>query len=255
MGYGINEDKDYISNFIPYDDLRGTDSSAKLLAGVIAKLLNNAGIQFRSKGCENIGLFVGHDQLCPESIEAFEDSIRERGIKHLSAAAFTRLVINYPTGACCRLFGLKGPVAVIAAKPDNGMAALCIAADFLACRNDTDLMIVASVLEQEHGNHGVAAGLLLKAGDLISQFCLKGWSISRNSELALAKSLEMAVLNPGDMDDINEISALENQGLCTLIKKIESNKKADQPYILLRSKGNIDFDSIDIILKRDKYAN
>ena len=256
LGYGINEDKDYINSFIPYDDFRSTDLSAKLLAGVVAKLLNNAGIQFRSKDCENIGLFVGQDQLSPESIEAFEDSIRGRGIKHLSAAAFTRLVINYPTGACCRLFGLKGPVSVMAAKPDNGMTALCIAADFLAWRNDADLMIVASVDEQEHGNYGIAAGFLLKAGDIKLPIRLKGWSMSRNSDIALEKSLEMAGIKPGDIANLNEISSSADQGLCTLIKKIESNKNTKQPFILVRSKGNIDCNRIDIILeKRDTYAN
>jgi 3-oxoacyl-[acyl-carrier-protein] synthase II len=256
LGYGINEDKDYINSFIPYDDLRSTDLSAKLLAGVVAKLLDNAEIHFRSEECENIGLFVGQDQLSPESIEAFEDSISGRGIKHLSAAAFTRLVINYPAGACCRIFGLKGPVAVMAAKPDNGLTALCLAADFLAWRNDADLMIVASVDEKEHGNNGIAAGFLLKAGYVKSPIRLKAWSMSRDSNRSLEKALGMAGLKPGDIESSNENQPSTERGLCALIERIESNKNTNLPIVLLRSKGNIDCNSIDIILeKRDAYAS
>ncbi|MBE0676136.1 MAG: hypothetical protein IH591_15880 [Bacteroidales bacterium] len=255
LGYAINEDKDYIDRFIPYDELRSTDLSAKLLAGVVAKLLNNVGLHFRSKECENIGLFVGQDQLSPESIHAFEDSIRERGIKHLSAAAFTRLVINYPSGACCRLFGLKGPVTVVAAKPDNGMTALCLAADFLARRNDTDLMIVASVDEQENGNLGVAAGFLLKAGNIKSPIRLIGWSMSGNFDIALEKSLKMAGIKSGDIVNLNEILSPADQGLCTLIKEIEENKSTKQHFILIKSKEDMDCNAINIILEiREEYG-
>ena len=254
LGWAINEDKDYISSFIPHDDLRSTDLSAKLLAGVIAKLLNNAEINFRSKDCENIGLFVGQDQLSSESIHAFEASINERGIKHLSAAAFTRLVINYPTGACCRLFGLKGPVAVFAAKPDNGMTALCFAADFLTGRNDTDLMIVAAVDELNNDKSGIAAGLLLKAGDIESPIHLKRWSMSRNSDISLEKSLKKVGLKPGDNVILNKILSLPNQGLSAIVKKIERNTFTKNPFIRVRSREDDDKNEINIILER-RYEN
>ncbi len=252
LGYEVNEDRDYIDRHIPYDDIRNTDLSARLLAGLVAKLLNNAGIQFRSKECENIGLFVGQDKISPESVEAFNDSIRERGIKHLSAAAFTRLVINYPAGACCKLFGLKGPLAVIAAKPDNGMSALCIAADFLTWRNDTDLMIVASVDEHENDNYGVAAGLLLKAGEIRSPIRLKGWSISGNNDKALERSMEMAGIKRGDIASLSKISFSEDRGLCTLVKEIDNNKSKNLPFILLKNDGNKNRNGIYIILENSE---
>jgi 3-oxoacyl-[acyl-carrier-protein] synthase II len=256
LGWEINEDKDYINSFIPYDDLRSTDLSAKLLAGVVAKLLNDAGILFRSKDCEDIGMFVGQDQLSPESIQAFEDSISERGIKHLSAAAFTRLVVNYPIGACCRLFGLKGPVAAIAAKPDNGMTAFCIAADFLAWRNDTDLMIVASVSEQENGNSAVAAGFLLKAGNIKSPIRLRGYSMFGNSDMTFEESLKTAGLNTGDIATLKPTYSPADQGLCTLVDLIENNKNTNHPFLLVRSEGDLNCKGIDIIIeRRDHYAN
>jgi len=256
LGWAINEDKDFICNFIPYDELRSTDLSAKLLAGVVAKLLNDAGIPFRSKEAENIGLFVGQDQLSPESIKAFEESINQRGIKHLSAAAFTRLVINYPSGACCRLFGLKGPVAVVAAKPDNGMTALCLASDFLAGRNDADLMIVAAVDEQENGNNGLAAGLLLEAGDTNSSFRLKGWSMSKNPDMAFQKALGMAGLKLVNKNKSEILSPLD-QGICTIVKEMENFENANRSFIIVGSIGNEKNSSgINIILvKSDEHAN
>jgi 3-oxoacyl-[acyl-carrier-protein] synthase II len=250
LGYGYNMDKDYINKFIPYDDLRSIDLSAKLLAGVVAKLLNNAGIQFRSNECDNIGLFVGQDHLSAESLEDFENSIRERGIKHLSASAFTKLVINYPTGVCCRLFGLKGPIATIAAKPDNGMTALCLGADSLAWRNDTDLMIVASVDD----NYGEAVGLLFKAGDEESPIRLKGWSMSRNFDSATEEASKVDGLRTGDINSLNVTYSPANHGLHTLIDMIENIKNTNQNLFIIKSEGDLNHMGIDIIIERERLV-
>jgi hypothetical protein len=252
IGYGINTDKDYINQFIPYDDLRSTDLSAKLLAGVVAMILHNAGIPFRSNECDNIGLFVGQDHLCAESIDALDNSISERGINHLSASAFTRLVINYPAGVCCRLFGLKGPVAAIAAKPDNGLTTLCLGADFLARRNEPDLMIVASVDEQEKGKEPFAgaAGLLLRAGDDKSPICLKGWSMSRNFDQATEEVLKMSGLKNSDVTSLQVISSPACPDLCTLIDTMENNKNSNHHFIHFKSERDSNYMGIDIIIEK-----
>jgi 3-oxoacyl-[acyl-carrier-protein] synthase II len=252
IGYGINADKDYINQFIPYDDLRSTDLSAKLLSGVVAMILNNAGIPFRSNECENIGLFVGQDHLSAESIEALDNSIMERGINHLSASAFTRLVINYPAGVCCRLFGLKGPVASLAAKPANGMTALCLAADYLAWRNDTDVMIVASVDEQGQGKNKFAGavGLLLKAGDEKSPICLKGWSMSRNFDKATEQALKMSGLRTGDLTSFNATFSPACPDLCTLIDTIENIKNTNKHFFHIKSERDLNYMGIDIIIEK-----
>jgi 3-oxoacyl-[acyl-carrier-protein] synthase II len=255
LGYGINLDEDYISRFVPYDDLRSIDKSAKLLAGVVAMILNNAGIQFRSNECDNIGLFVGQDHLSDESLKALDSSIRERGIKHLSASAFIQLVINYPAGVCCRLFGLKGPVAAMAAIPDSGMTALCLGADYLAWRNDTDVMIIASVDDHEQGkdNHAGAVGLLLKAGDLESPIRLTGWSMSRNFDRETGKTMKMDRLKPGDdTTSVNVISSAASPGLCSLINTIENIRNAAQHSFLISSERKLNYMGIDVIIER-KY--
>jgi 3-oxoacyl-[acyl-carrier-protein] synthase II len=249
IGYGINRDKNYINNFIPYDDLRNTDLAAMLLTGVVAMVLNNAGIQFRSNDCENIGLFVAQDQVSDDSLEALDNSIRERGIKHLSASAFTRLVVNYPAGVCCRLFGIKGPVAVMAAKPDSGLAALCQAADFLAWRDDTDMIIVASVDDLDQ--NGNAAALLLKAGDDQFPVQLFDWSLSRNS-----LNTKEAEYMDGKAASVNFISSHAGQGLYDVVDAIEDLKITNQDSIHIRSDKNSNEMVIDIkIEKKNSHAN
>ncbi|TLX78370.1 hypothetical protein E9993_01440 [Labilibacter sediminis] len=211
LGHAVNFDKDYINKHIPFDDLRNTDLAAKLLAGVVAKLLNNAEIQFRSNECENTGLFVGQDDLSEDSLKALQNSIRDRGMKHLSAAAFTRLVVNYPASVCCRLFGLKGPVAALAERPDNGMTALCLAADTLAWRDGADVMIVASV-DTHNDNKNTpagAVGILLKAQEGESPLCLTKWSMSGLT--------------------LNSTSFPDTRGLYTLIETLENSKKVCKP--------------------------
>ncbi len=249
VGYGINRDKNYINNFIPYDDLRNTDLAAKLLTGVVAMVLNNAGMQFRSNECENIGIFVAQDQLSDDSLEALDNSIRERGIKHLSASAFTRLVVNYPAGVCCRLFGIKGPVAVMAAKPDSGLTALCQAADFLAWRDDTDMIIVASVNDLDQ--NGSAAALLLIAGNGQFPVQLNDWSMSRNS-LHTTEAVYASVENAS----VNFTSSHAGQGLFDIIDAIENLKITDQNFFHVRSEKNSNDMVIDIIIERkDSHAN
>ncbi len=258
VGYGLNLEEDYINRFIPYDDLRSTDMSAKLLAGVVAMILNDAGIEFRSDECDKIGLFVGQDHLSDESLKALDKSISERGIRHLSASAFTRLVINYPAGVCCRLFGFKGPVAAISAKPDSGMAALYLGADNLARRNDTDLMIIASVDDHKHGKDksAGAVGLLLRAGDERSPIRLTGWSLSRKSDKGTEEALKMDDLKPGNTASGPLISSAGSPGLCALIDTIKNINHTDQNSFLIRSEKDLNYMGIDIIIeKKYQYAN
>jgi 3-oxoacyl-[acyl-carrier-protein] synthase II len=257
LGYGINPEEDYINRFIPDDDLRGIDISARLLAGVVAMILNNSGIQFRSKECESIGLFVGQDNLSGESVEDFKNSITERGIKHLSASAFTRMVINYPAGVCCRLFGLKGPVSAISARPESGMTAFCFGADYLAWRNDTDSIIIASVNDHVEGENkdACAVGLLLKAGDENSTIRLAGWSMSGNSENATEEALKMAKLRTGDFNSVNVTASSASPGLCALINTIENSGNVTQEYFLIKGERELNSMGIDIIIeRRDKHA-
>ncbi|TVR39239.1 MAG: hypothetical protein EA394_09800 [Bacteroidia bacterium] len=248
LGYGINLDKDYINNFVPYDDLRSTDLTAQLLAGVVAMVLNNAGIPFRSNECENIGLYVGQDHISEDSREEFEISIRERNIKHLSASAFTRLVVNYPAGVCCRLFGIKGPVAVTTAKPDSGLTALCLAADNLAWRDDTDLMIVAAVAshDPDSGKPARAVGLLLKAGDEKSPVRLKKWSMFRNPIHKHEESLKA----DGGLACLKAGSSPVSPDLGDIVSAIKAINDNTQDSVQIKSEQSLNNMGFEIIIER-----
>jgi 3-oxoacyl-[acyl-carrier-protein] synthase II len=249
--YAINTDEEHISNFIPYEDIRNLDLSATLLAGVVAKVLTEAGIQIRSNECENIGLFVGQDSISEDSLQALAASIQQRGIKHLSAAAFTRLVVNYPAGACCRLFGIKGPVAVVAARPDNGLAALCLAADHLAWRDDTDLMIVASVDDQHKGSTKPprAVAMLLRSGDDKQSLCLEKWTMQRNFDpntsdipkVSLEDTLAKNTANESEPDLYDLVSALT----------MPENKSKNR--FQLKTKQSIDQMEFEIVIERKNH--
>jgi 3-oxoacyl-[acyl-carrier-protein] synthase II len=249
LGYGINLDENYINNFVPYDDLRSTDLSAKLLAGVVAMVLNNAGIPFRSNECENMGLFVGQDHISEDSLEALDNSICDRGIKHLSASAFTRLVVNYPASVSCRLFGIKGPVAVAAAKPESGLTAFCLAADNLAWRDDTDLMIVASVESHNPGSDkpARAVGLLLKAGNEKSPVRLKKWAMVPKS----VNKHEEALNTGGDFEYPKDSSTPANADLCDIINAIRDSSITATDSILIRSAQNSNYMGIEIIIEKE----
>lgn len=251
VGYGLNLEVDYISKFIPYDDLRSTDPPAKLLAGVIAMILNDAGIEFRSDECDNIGLFVGQDHLSDESLEALDKSINERGIRHLSASAFTRLVINYPAGVCCRLFGLKGPAAAISAKPDSGMTSLYLGAEYLARSNDTDLIIVAYVDDKKISMNrpAGAVGFLLKAGDEESPLRLTGWSLLRKTGKDNVGALKHNDMKISTTATANDTSSSGSPGLCDLFDTISNINNTDQNSFLIRSEKNLNYMGIDMMIE------
>ncbi len=248
LGYGINTDKDYINNFIPYDELRSTDLTAQLLAGVVAMILNHADIPFRSNECENIGLFVGQRQISEDSREAFDASISERGIKHLSASAFTRLVVNYPAGVCCRLFGIKGPVAVTDARPDSGLATLCLAADNLAWRDDTDLMIVAAVdmHDPDSGKPARAVGVLLKAGDETSPVRLKKWSMFRNPIHKHEESLQ----SDGGLACLKASSSPVSPNLGDIVSAITAINDNTQDSVHIKREQSLNNMGFEIIIER-----
>lgn len=250
-GLGINLENDCINQYIPEGELRGLDRSARLLTGAVAMTLTDAGIRFRSNMSEGIGLFVGQENLSQESVESFETSIKDRGIKHLSALAFTRMVVNYPTGVCCRLFGLKGPIATMAAKPDSGLTALFYSADYLAWRNDTNFLLAASVNEHDapNDNKAGAASILLKAGDDNASINLRGWAIAKDSETATKKALVMACLKATEVTQLDISTSHANPGLYSLIYAINDLKNNNSGPFLLKC-HNENFMGIAMIVEK-----
>ena len=195
-GTGMVQDGHQINQFAPRSELRGIDMSARLLAGATAIALTGAGVRLRTLDCERIGLFVGQTRVSSESAKAFDKSIQARGLAHLSAATFARMVCNYPTGVCCRLFGLKGPTATLSTGPDSGLTALVLAADHLAWRDDVNSLLTAAVDEPAELDDydGGAASILLKAGERTAPINLTGWALAIDCEAAIEQALASASL-------------------------------------------------------------
>ena len=200
-GTGMSQDGTAIDRFVPHSELRGTDMSVRLLASAVAGALTDAGYQVRTPDCEEMGLFVGQIRVSPGSVAAFEESVHERGVGHVSAPAFSRMVCNYATGACCRFFGLKGPVATVATGADSGLTALVLGADHLAWRSHFSHLVAASVDEggEFDGPRSAAAGILLEAGAGISPVMLSGWALGRDREAAIGQALARAHLSHGEV--------------------------------------------------------
>ena len=175
---GIVQDGQQVNQFAPRTELRGIDMSARLLAGAAGTALADAGIRTLTPDGEGIGLFVGQTRVSPESVKAFDKSVQARGLAHLSASAFTRMVCNYATGVCCRLFGLKGPAATLSTGVDSGLSALILAADHLAWRNDVNHLLAAAVDEPDESDNyeNGAASILLKAEEASDPINLTGWA-------------------------------------------------------------------------------
>ena len=238
-GTGIVQNVHQVNQFVPRAELRGIDMSARLLASAVAVALTDAGVRLRTPSCEGIGLFVGQTRVSPESAKAFDESIQARGLAHLSAATFTRMVCNYATGVCCRLFGLKGPTAALSTGPDSGLTALVLAADHLAWRNDVNSLLTAAVDEPgELDNYDTgAASILLKAGEKTGSINLIGWALATDCKGAIEQALARASLKREEVVPIAVPGPPTVAGLWAVIAAINALKLGKQGPFLISSRS------------------
>ena len=235
----VVQDYYQISRFAPRTELRGIDRSARLLASATAAALTDAGVRLRTPDCEGIGLFAGQTRVSPESVEAFDKSIQERGLVHLSPAAFTRMVCNYATGVCCRLFGLKGPTATLSTGPDSGLTALVLAADHLAWRDDVSALLAAAVDEPGASDDydSGAASILLKAGEESAPINLTSWALATDCELATEQALAKAGLSRKEVVPMIVPGPPTIAGLQTVIAAVNALKEGEPGPFLISNQG------------------
>ena len=238
-GAGIVQDGQQVNQFAPRPELRGIDMSARLLAGATGTALADAGVRLRTPDCERIGLFVGQTRVSPESVEAFDKSVQMRGLAHLSASAFTRMVCNYATGVCCRLFGLKGPTATLSTGVDSGLTALILAADHLAWRDDVNHLLAAAVDEPDESDNyeNGAASILLKAGEASAPINLTGWALATNCQLATERALAKASLNREEVVLMAVPGPPTVAGLWAVIAAMDALKTGAKGPFLISNRG------------------
>jgi 3-oxoacyl-[acyl-carrier-protein] synthase II len=168
-GLGVREEIEprALESLVPGADARGLDPASALLTASAALALRDARVVLSGERRGRCGLLVGQCRPSPESLRAFSCSIAERGLARLSASAFARIVLNAAAGFCSKLLGARGPLTVLAAGPASGLAAVVLAAHWLATRDDVGLVLAASVSEEDPdapaGAATGAVGLLLEA--------------------------------------------------------------------------------------------
>lgn len=156
-------------------DTRGFDPLSRYLTIAAAEALRDSGLNMRGPLRDRTGLFGALVRISPASAHELQDSVDERGLTRLSAPAFTRVVLNASIGACARAFSLRGPTTTVTTGNGSGLAALALAVDHLALRDDADVVCVAAADE-------------LDRDELPEQMCEAGVCLVLATPEALSKS-------------------------------------------------------------------
>ena len=238
-GTGQASSESLLENYVPVRELRGLDLSAKYLGGAVAASLAEAKIRLRSPQCTNIGLFVGQERISEETYNEFMNSIRTRGVRNLSADAFTRMVVNYGTGVCSRLFELKGLTTTLANDNDSGLAALVLSANYLTWDTEKKYFLAAAVDEPKEKDtfDPQAASVLLKTADKHDDFHLTGWSMAADSNTAISRAILMSGKKESDVTSVHVDGSLACSGLNTVISTIKNIKSKGSFLISNERKG------------------
>lgn len=238
-GVGAVQDWSRLNQCVPLTELRGLDASARLLASAVTTALMDAKLRLRSKDCEEIGLFVGQTRVSPESYTAFGKSIYERGLAHLSAPAFTRMVVNNATGVCCRLCGLKGPTATLSTGSDSGLTALILGAEHLAWRDDVSRLLTAAVDEagQSDSHDSAAACLLLDAQNDAAPVSLTAWALAADCKTAVAQALVMARRNREEVTPMAVSGPPASASLRAVVAATNAIRRGESGPFLISDRG------------------
>jgi 3-oxoacyl-[acyl-carrier-protein] synthase II len=179
-----------LRDLVPTADGRGLDASSVMLTAAVSRALDDARLQLRGRERERAGLFVGACRLSPSSGREYEASLGRRA----SAQAFTRIVLNAPTGACARLLALKGPTTTLAAGTASGLVAVIHAADHLARHDAADVIAAAAVDELEPESAGCDGAACVVLAARPSPVRVAGWGLAGPGQLdaAIARALAAA---------------------------------------------------------------
>ena len=194
---------------VPTAESRGLDPMSRFLTASAALSLADAGVPRRGRTGDRIGLFVGASRPSPSSAREFRQSIEERGLRGLSAAAFTRIVLNAPAGFCSKLLSLRGPLTTITTGPGSGLVAIALAAEFLSTREEVDWIVAGAASEQDPGGPGDAsrpgaegaacmtlgAGPALGSGAAEAGVRVEGWGFAGRG--GLSDAIARARCSPG----------------------------------------------------------
>ena len=190
----------------PGIDPRSLDATSRLLIVAAHRALQRARLEL---GCEAVnlaGLFEGQRRASPSSTDDFEKSIETRGLLGASGSAFTRRVLNTPTGAASRGLALRGPTTTLSTGRGSGLVAVVLAVEHLASRDDADVLLAGGVDELAAFEDPTVAGegaalVLLEASSAFGsgrRAIVAGWALGgpREREVVVARAKRQAGLDP-----------------------------------------------------------
>ena len=162
-------------------DPRRLDRSARWLTAATALALGGGGRPLRGEASARTGLFVGATRMPAESSRRCQEAIRRHGVGGVSAAAFARMSVNAPAGACSRALGLLGPTTTVSIGAGSGLLALVLAAQWLAMRDDADGIVAGGLDERRDDTdeaEGAACLLLDRARGEAGEIVIAGWGLA-----------------------------------------------------------------------------
>jgi len=127
-----------LGELLPTVDPRGMDAPALHLTLATALSLGQTKAQpaARAATAGDVGLFLGATRMAQQSSRRCRASLEAHGPSGLSAAAFARMSVNAPAGACSKALGLRGPTSTLSIGAGSGLAAFAYAAAWLSTRRD-----------------------------------------------------------------------------------------------------------------------
>jgi 3-oxoacyl-[acyl-carrier-protein] synthase II len=159
-------------------DARRLDPSARWLTAAAAMALAGG----RRDAMDRTGLFVAATRMPEQSSRRCTESIRQRGVAGTSAAAFARMSVNAPAGACSRALGLLGPTSTLSIGDGSGLLAVVLAAEWLAFREDAGGIVAGGVDERSGAApdeaEGAACLFLERSPAAGGAVVVAGWGIA-----------------------------------------------------------------------------
>jgi 3-oxoacyl-[acyl-carrier-protein] synthase II len=162
-------------------DPRRLDRSARWLTAAAVLALGDGGRPLRGEASARTGLFVGATRMPEESSRRCHEAIRRHGVAGTSAAAFARMSVNAPAGACSRALGLLGPTTTVTIGAGSGLLAVVLAAEWLATRGDADRFVAGAVEERRPSHPDDAEGaacLVLERDTGDAAILVAGWGLA-----------------------------------------------------------------------------
>lgn len=192
-------------------DPRRLDRSAHLFTSAAALCLQDAKRVLQGNARSRAGLFLAATRMPADSANRCHESIQRHGLTASSAAAFARMSVNAPAGACARALGLLGPTTTVSMGEGSGLLAIALAAEWLSRRTDTDCLVAGSVDECQLDVADATEGALCVLLDRMP-FAEKPGSYIEIGGLGIAGPNEMQSAARQAMGDRESVDAVISDG-------------------------------------------